>query len=185
LLEIVARLLAAELDEPGLAALAGSELIGAMDELSPGAAAHIGDLAARGPAGVEQAAGAYCALFLVPGGASPFASAWLGGNPAERGATVTGAVANWMDQLGVSLASGVWGNLPRDHLAVLLGLRALALTVPPPYGPALAEDIRARALGPWVGRFAAAVCARTDSPLYRAVARLAAALAGADNSVTR
>lgn len=170
-LELACRLLVRELDQEVVEALRQPDLCAALQAYDPGCGAYLDALHRGGRPAFDDAAAEYCALFVLGRRTSPYASAWLDGDPAERGAAVAQAVARWMDQLGVEIAPGQWGNIPRDHVAVLSGTTAIALLAPQPAGERLARSIVAETL-PWVPRFARAVSRETTVPLYRAAARL-------------
>lgn len=170
-LELACRLLVRELDDETVEALADRSLADALDAYQPGCSGYLARLAADSGPGLQDAATDFCALFVVSKPTCPYASAWLPGTSAETGAAITRSVDDWMTQLAIELAPGAWGNIPRDHVAVLAGLVALALHQPGPDGVALARTIAASTLG-WVPAFADAVCAATGNPLYRAAARM-------------
>jgi len=112
-------------------------------------------------------------VFLLPGGVSPQASAWL---PRERdtlGAGVARAAGAILAELGRTPdpLPGV-GRLPRDHGALLLELAALALERDPSRGARFAEE----SLAPWLGACGRALAEDSRSPLYRALGALLAAL---------
>ncbi len=171
-LEVAARLVVRELDHAVVESLRAPALRDALSAYDSDCAAYLDALDAGGADALEQAATEFCSLFVLGKNTSPHASAWLGSDPAETGAAITRSVAGWMDQLGVEVAPGDWGNIPRDHLAVLCGLVAIALHAPHPAGERLARTIAVEALG-WVPAFAEAVEHATTNPLYRAAARLA------------
>ena len=170
-LELSARLLVREIDAQALTALLDPALLDALDAYDSECAGYVSSLAGEGHAGLERLATEFCALFVVSRETCPYASAWLPGAPADVGAALTRKVDHWMEQLGVEVAPGEWGNIPRDHIAVLTGLVALALLSEMPAGEALARTIAAETLS-WVPKFADAVAAASTSPLYRAAARL-------------
>jgi len=169
-LELCARLFLAELDPEARNALLTPEILDSLELLEPGVAAYLsGDWS---EVDWEDAAAEYCSLFLMGGATAPVASAWIGDEPALAGAATGALVTGWSEQLGLKLAQGLWGQLPQDHLTVLVGLLAHALSLPGPLGEALAGDIIGRGLSPWVGSFSEAVLKKTANPLYRALVRL-------------
>ena len=169
-LELAARLLVRELDTDAVQSLRTPTLRDALSAYDSQCAAYIDELEAS-TAALEAAATDFCTLFLIERRTSPHASAWMGGDSTQIGAEISQAVTVWMEQLGVEVAPGDWGNIPRDHLAVLCGLVSLALLAQQPAGEILARHIVASWLG-WVPTFAAAVENATSNPLYRAAARL-------------
>ncbi len=171
-LELAARLVVRELDDEAIGSLQSPPMRDALSAYDSQCAAYIDELGNGSDAALESAATEFCSLFLIGKRTSPHASAWIGSNPAETGATVSRAVTEWMEQLGVEVAPGSWGNIPQDHLAVLCGLVSLALLAPQPAGEMLARRIADATLS-WVPAFANAVANATENPLYRAAARLA------------
>lgn len=171
LLELVARMLIQELDQESRDALRHPDIVSVLEKLEPGLEAYLGD----GDWTEHQwdlCAADFCQLFLTNKSTAPFASAWMGDEPSVVGAAQTQLVDDWCAHLGISLAGGPWGNVPKDHIAVLVGLMAHALHVPGATGEALAQDILSRGLQPWVGRFKDAVLKSTENPLYRSIVKL-------------
>lgn len=194
LLEIAARLLIQEVDADALEGLRDPAFVEALEQYQPGVRADLNEVAKDLDVGLERLAVDYCALFLAHPATSPYASAWVAkasqpgnvlarddaGNSGSRSDAkiaepmtsdqILHSVDQWMGQLGMEIAPGAWGNVPRDHVAVLAGLVANALHRGPE-GVQLANAIRDRALY-WVGDFEKAVCARTRNPLYQAAVRM-------------
>lgn len=194
LLEVAARLLIQEVDADALEGLRNPAFVEALEQYQPGVRADLDDVAKDVDAGLERLAVDYCALFLASPATSPYASAWVSkasqpgnvlasngvgsvGSPSDANPAalmtsdqILHSVDQWMAQLGMEIAPGAWGNVPRDHVAVLAGLVANALHRGPE-GVELANAIRDRAMY-WVGDFEKAVCARTRNPLYQAAVRM-------------
>jgi TorA maturation chaperone TorD len=179
LLEITARLLIREVDEAALKALLAPKFAEAMESYEPGTRAYLEGIARDAESGLEGMAVDFCALFLANSATAPYASAWnavrLSPSPTNRSQNATTeqilqSVDGWMREVGMEIAPGEWGNIPRDHAAVLVGLIAHALWMGP-RGLELAAEIKQQALF-WVDDFKDAVCARTRNPLYRATVRM-------------
>lgn len=171
LLELVARLLIEELDQESRDALRHPDIVSVLDKLEPGVEEYLGS----GDWTEQQwdyCAADFCGLFLSNKKTAPFASAWMGEEASVVGAAHSELVDAWCGHLGISVGGGPWGNVPRDHIAVLVGLMAHALHVPGPEGEALAQDILQRGLNPWVHKFTQAVLGATENPLYRSIVRL-------------
>jgi len=171
LLEISARLLIREVGEQALRALVEPTFLDALESYEPGVRDYLEQVARDPKAGLERIAVDFCALFLAKPATSPYASAWVTAN-AKTGARATPqqllqSVEGWMRELGMEIAPGEWGNVPRDHVAVLVAHALYA----GPRGLELAAEIREQAL-PWVADFRRAVCERTANPLYRATVRM-------------
>jgi TorA maturation chaperone TorD len=84
-----------------------------------------------------------------------------------------------LEALGVT-PDGVLARVPRDHLGFLLHLAAVALDDDDAAACSVARGLIDQALAPWVGRWTDAVLARAEQPVYRAHARLLAALLSPD-----
>lgn len=125
------------------------------------------------PLDLEVHAEEFTRLFLLPEGAPPFASAWLEGERERLGAQFTSFVRETLAALGRQTErSAPWGNIPLDHLGLLLDLSANAFASEDPEDRALGEHLCREAIQPWVGSFAQALEAQSRLPLYRGVARL-------------
>lgn len=122
---------------------------------------------------LEAHAEEFARLFLLPGGVPPFASAWLEGERERLGAQFVGFVNEALAALGREAERAEpWGNLPRDHLALLLDLSANAAASDDPEDQALGEHLCEQAIEPWVGAFARALVAQSRCPLYRLTGEL-------------
>ena len=168
ILSLLSRLLVREVDEPLLAHLCRPEIAEVLEALEPGVGAEIAR-AERDPGVREELDVEYCRLFLLPGGVSPFALAWAGVEAGAARATLQAEIGERLDLLGLRPGDHGLGNLPLDHVGVLLALAAVA-EVRDPDGTA-AADTR-ELLRPWGRRFAEALEGAAASGLYRAVARL-------------
>ncbi len=171
---LVARLVLREIDPPALDSLCRPEILEILEKLEPGCARYLGghDWSSED---FDEAAADYCEIFVLSKKTSPFASAWLGGAPETHGPDVARRVHAIAAGLGLeSGAASSWtvANLPPDHLGVLLSLAAEAWRLE----PAVAEDFSSELLRPWIPAWAEACRASAQSPLYRAVSRLAAHL---------
>jgi TorA maturation chaperone TorD len=171
LLEVCSRLLLSEVDAKCLTALRDPALRTPLAQLE----ATLPDWLGRDPWSAhrfDEAAADFCELFVLSPGTSPCASAWLGDEPARIGAAFNTHVEHWCGALGLAISNAPLGRVPRDHVAVLLGLYAHATLKADEASSALAAEIYDSALAPWIPRFARAVLKKTRNPLYRAVARL-------------
>ncbi|MDF1663500.1 MAG: molecular chaperone TorD family protein [Planctomycetota bacterium] len=171
LLELVAQLLIQEIDNESRDALRHPDIVSVLDKLEPGVKDYLGD-GDWTEQQWDECAADFCGLFLSNKNTAPFASAWYGEEASVVGAAQSELVDAWCGLLGISISGGPWGNVPKDHIAVLVGLMAHALHVPGPEGEALAQDILERGLDPWVDKFTKAVLGATDNPLYRSIVRL-------------
>jgi TorA maturation chaperone TorD len=170
LLELSARLLVVELDSAALQALLHEDVLSIFEELQPGAASYLKS-AQDSPDIREEIDAEFCRLFLMSKATSPMASVWLPGEQLANGARIAALVDGWQEQLDVELNDGPWGNLPRDHFAMLLGLYALALLADEHAD--VAKEIRELLLAPALPRFAEALCQHSSNPVYRAGVKLA------------
>jgi TorA maturation chaperone TorD len=171
LLELVARLFIEELDEEARDALRHPDIMAVLDSLEPGVRDYL-DSGEWTKAQWDLCAADFCHLFLTNKETAPFASAWMGDEPSVYGAELTALIDQWCERLELSINGGPWGNVPKDHVAVLTGLVAHSLHKTGPAAQALAEDILSRGLRPWIHRFIAAVSAATQNPLYKAAVQL-------------
>jgi len=158
---LLARLLLREPDAELEVLLRESGLLSRLDE------------GADQPLDLEAYAEEYTRLFLLPEGAPPFASAWLEGERERLGAQFTGFVHQTLAALGRETERAApWGNLPLDHLGLLLDLSANAFSSEDPEDHAVGEHLCREAIQPWVGSFARALLAKSRLPLYRLVGTL-------------
>ncbi len=160
---LAARLLLREMDEPARAALLEEGAHQVLDKLAPGCAAYLE--APWSEQTIETAAAEYCRLFLLPGGAPPFVSAWLA-DGTDQGHAVVAQCEAAAEALG--LEGPTPDNLPPDHLGVLMIVLAEAWQVADAEGQP-ARVMRAELLGTWLDSFLAKLEALTVNPLYRAL----------------
>ena len=179
LLEIAARLLIREVDESALRALIDPAFLEALDHYEPGARDYLEAVASDTESGLERMAVDFCALFLASSATAPYASAWISASGRQGEDSVSSvatteqilrSIDGWMSEVGMEIAPGEWGNVPRDHVAVLAGLVAHALQMGEA-GQILATEINQQALF-WIADFERAVCSSTPNPLYRATVRM-------------
>lgn len=170
ILSLLSRILVREVDGSLLAQLEREEIRGVLETLDPAVTAEIAE-AARDESAREALDVEYCRLFLLPGGVSPYALGWVGGEEGASRAELQARIGGLLDDLGLRPADHGLGNLPLDHVGVLLALAALT-TERDPDGAASVEAFDL--LCPWGLRFAAALEATSDAALYRATARLLA-----------
>ena len=168
---LLASLFLREADAPLLAQLATPDIADVLDLLEPGARAYLQETdwseAAR-----DELAAEYARLFLLPKGVSPYAVSWLPGEEGAVRARLGDEIGALQAALRVRPADLGLGNVPADHIGMLLALAAVALereTAPADGG--LAARVHAL-LGAWAPQFAASLLEGTGNPLYRAAARL-------------
>lgn len=121
----------------------------------------------------------FARLFLLPNGVSPFASSWLDGSGLpERGRDeLTALVESGYAGFGRSPDdAGAWGRVPRDHVAMILDLVALAEFSSDRDDAEIAAHLDNQLVGDWIDRFARALAENARLPLYRALGRLLAEL---------
>jgi TorA maturation chaperone TorD len=157
---LLSRLLLEELDAGLVETLAREEIVEILERVEPAVRASVNApwTEAREAAAREE----YARLFLLPKGVPPFASAWLEGEREQLGAQLTSFVSRVMKVLDRE-SSDRHGNLPLDHLGLLLELAATASVDPRETHRTVGEHLRAQALGPWVARFGDAL--RTQARL--------------------
>ena len=172
ILSLLSRVLVKEVDEALLVELGRDDVAAVLESLAPGVTAEVAravkDEAAREALDVE-----YCRLFVLPHGVAPYAVAWAGGEEGATRADLQSRIGGLMDDLALRPAAHGLGNLPLDHVGVLLALAAVA------DARGEEDELRAAAfdlLRPWGLRFAAALDTASRSALYRAAARLLAAV---------
>jgi len=165
---LLAHLFLREADAPLLAQLARSEVAEVLDLLEPGTAATL-----RGTtwdaAALDDLAAEYARLFLLPGGVSPFAASWMEGAEGGIRARLREEIGTLYAALQVAPSAHGLGNVPADHIGMLLALQAAAIEREA--GGGLARRV-GRLLAPWATRFAEGVLAASDHMIYRAAARL-------------
>ena len=163
-----------EVDESLLEELAREEISTVLETLDPAVTAEIAE-ALRDEASREALDVEYCRLFVLSGGVSPYALGWVGGEAGAARAELQTRIGGLLDDLGLRPAETGLGNLPLDHVGVVLALAAVALERDPD------GDVSVEAFGllkPWGARFAAALDAESNAALYRATARLLSAVLG-------
>ncbi|MFT6040811.1 MAG: TorA maturation chaperone TorD [Gammaproteobacteria bacterium] len=169
LFEVAARLLVVELDADALDALLHPEIAQLFEEIAPGFTTEVKDLRDQ-PESMELLEAEFCKLFLMSKATSPQASVWAGGEQLAKAAAIAAQVDHWQSVLDVELVDGPWGNVPKDHFAVILGLYSMALLAEP--SGKLAQEIHDAVLGDCLPRFCAAVSEHTTSQIYRGVVGL-------------
>ncbi len=161
---LIAHFLLCEIDEDGLRTLLQPDVLEILEKLEPGCAEYLeGDWHA---ADFEQAAVDYCSLFVLPKGAPPFASAWLGGTPHEHGPRLLALIRQVAGRLEIDLG---FENLPADHLGLVLSLWAEAVEREASEAAAIVE---VELLQPVVHDFCRAARDGTQNVFYRGMASL-------------
>ncbi len=163
---LAAHYLLHEIDPPGLEVLRQDDVLEVLEKLEPGCREY---LAARSwsPDDFDAAAAEYCRLFILPGGASPYAAAWLGGDPLVAGPRIAARIEEAIRALGEDPQV----PSPRDHLGVLLTLTARAWQAGTA-GEPLARELVEELLLPWMPAFSQALRQKTEHPFYRALGSL-------------
>ena len=163
LYELLARLLTSEVDAALLSALRAPEAAGLMERLAPGFMGEEVDL--------DALAEEFAALFLIPGGTPPFASAWAPeGAPDELPERIATFIHRAMEALAVE-QSGAAGRLSLDHAGLLCALVARGLQGDEEHQE-LARHVREEALAPWAPRLGEALKGKATSCVYRATGEL-------------
>lgn len=175
LYDLIGRFLLQELDADGLALLRTDTVSALLEALEPG----IGPYLARPwtDDDFEQAAAEYCALFVLPGGVTPCASYWISGSTEEIGHQMVAGVDQVFDSFGLAVEDLPMGNVPRDHAGLLLSLAGYLYLSDAPDAARLGQEFADTFIKPFAPAFAEALAARTESPVYRALARLLSELA--------
>lgn len=167
----LARLLLEELDEDVVTALGAPEIADILELVEPGCRLWLRE--PWTPARDASAREEFARLFLLPGGAPPLASAWIEGEREQLGAQFTSFVSRALDASGRQTRhSRVWGNLPLDHLGLLLDLTASLFSSEEGTGRGIGVHLQREALGPWVGAFGRTLRAKAALPIYRAAGGL-------------
>ena len=160
LYRLFAQLLTEEPDAALLELLGRAGIVEVLDQADPGLATWLPE------ADVAALRIEFARLFLLPRGAAPYASAWIEGERDRLVEQLAAFTHRAMAALDMT-QTRAQGQLSLDHLGLLLAITAEALTE-----PELGAHIERQLLGPWVHRFAAALMAQAESPLYRAAGRL-------------
>ena len=166
-------LLAVEVDTALVETLRQEPIVTLLDDVAPGTRRW---LELFDPAQKELADEEFTRLFILPGGTPPRAAAWMPGEIATVGAALSQTVSQVLSVLGRELDDGLAGNLPLDHLAVLLDLAAVADDRD---GAEAAHDagglgpmVFRQLVAPWRKAFGLALLDQAQVPLYRAAASL-------------
>lgn len=165
LASFLARIFLLEVDRKSRDALLESRVLDCLEKLEAGCSEYLAGYAWRAE-DFDECAADYCELFLMPTGALPRASVWLGGEPLEHGPRIAARVEEAVAHLGLDPRE--LAGLPPDHVGVLLQLVAVAWEAEASYASRLQEEL----LRPWAPAFSAAVLKRTNNVFYRAAARL-------------
>lgn len=168
---LLANIFLREADAALLTELARPDVADVLELLEPGAAAYIRDTA-EDTAALNTLAAEYSQLFLVPEGVSPYAANWMDGEEGSIRARLIDEIGTLYESLRVQPADFGVGNVPADHVGMLLALTSVALqTEAAPSGGGLAG----RAMGlmrEWAPRFRDDVLEKSENPLYRAATGL-------------
>jgi TorA maturation chaperone TorD len=165
---LLSRIFLREADVALLQELARPAIADVLDALEPGFSDFVRqtDWSERA---LEDLAAEYAGLFLLPGGVTPYAAGWQEGEEGTIRATLQGEISALYDALHVRPADFGSGNIPADHIGMLLALRTVALQTG---GPG-ARAARVMALyETWAPHFATGILEKAGTPLYRGAARL-------------
>lgn len=165
LYRVMAQLVLYEADGQLQQQLKRLELVPLFEALAPGVRSWLN--APMDEAELERLASLYAQLFLMgKGSVSLQASHWLEGCP-ERVEVIDALVHN-AEPEGVSAL----GNLPPDHLGVLLCYLADAYESTSEEIRAMAPRLDGQLLGQWTSKLARALELRTNEPIYLALSGL-------------
>ena len=172
---LISRILLVELDLELVKVLKSPAVTNVLEAVEPGVSAELQEPwdAVRDDFAREE----YARLFLLPKGVPPFASAWIEGEREQLGSQLTTFVSRLMTVLDRAVEPQ-HGNLPLDHLGLLLELAGTAALDGRPSHQQAAAHLRAEALGPWVGAFGRTLQRQARLAVYRAVGGLLAQLYG-------
>lgn len=160
----VAHFLLHEIDEPGLEVLCQPGMLDVLEKLEPGCHDYLSRPWRADD--FEKAAVDYCSLFILPKGAPPFVSAWLGGTPHEHGPRLLAEIGQVSAKLGIEVG---YANLPVDHFGIVLTLVAEAWEQDAREAVTALEDGLLRSA---IESFSPVARQRTQNVLYRALASL-------------
>ena len=164
---LLARIFLKEVDADFVASLARPEIADVFEALEPGFRPHLEG--AWDESRNDEEAAEYARLFLLPGGVTPFAAGWTDGDEGAVRADLGQRIGAVHALLAVEPADFGYGNVPADHVGMLLALVALAWERDASGG--IAERAEAL-LAPWAPRFARRLQRESESPLYRGAGRL-------------
>lgn len=149
--------------------------LGDLHALNEALASTESDLGAWFESADEKAVGAlrveFARLFLLPGGVSPHASAWLEGEQEMIAGQIAALTYRAMAALDLEQTEPV-GALSLDHLGLLYSVASHALDSKVPERVAVGEHVEREALGDWVVAFGTALAQQSREPLYRALGSL-------------
>lgn len=174
--DLLARLL---LDEPDaeLAELVGTEAVsGILEACEPGTISWLRGFNS-GSRAFNDAREDYVALFRSPGSVSPRAGSWLS-RDGDASGSAAAAVRSALARLALAPANvGPWGQLPADHVALLLAAAAHGLRSPRRDSRDAADELLIEFFDPYAARLGRDLHAHARTPLYRATGALIGELA--------
>ncbi len=176
---LLARIFLKEVDAALLRALAEPRVVEVFETLELEFERFI-DPASWDEATFDDHAAEYARLFLLPGGASPYAAAWKSGDDGAVRAALNHEISSLYAALRLEPIDAGMGNAPSDHVGMLLSLCAAAGQID------ASGDLHARAralLEDWAPSFAEKTRSLSTSPIYRAAARVLIALFDDDSDV--
>ncbi len=173
----LSRLLLAEIDLALIEGLRCPDVMSVLGVVEPEVRSEI---EAPWTAGREERARVeFARLFLLPGGVSPRASAWIFGEGEHLVRPIAALISSALEILDPDVVrKSAWRNPPRDHLGLLLALVATAGNSENAEVRRVGERLRAGALGSWVARFGRSLRLNTCLPIYRAAGVLLETLHG-------
>ena len=166
-LGLLGRIFLKEVDAPFAADLAQPAIADVLESLEPGFKAHIEG--SWDTARLDEEAAEYARLFLLPKGVTPYAAGWIAGDEGAVRGELGERITTLHALLGVEPADFGFGNVPSDHIGMLLALAAVASERDA--SGDIAEPC-VSLLEPWGTRFADRLATESRSPLYRAAAQL-------------
>jgi TorA maturation chaperone TorD len=120
----------------------------------------------------EDCAAEFARLFLLPGGAPPFASAWMDGNREQLGTKLSTIVLRSCEVLGrTPRRAEPWGKLALDHVGLLFDLVSGAALSADELDLETGRHLAEQTLGEWLVPFGAALREKAQQPVYRALGR--------------
>ena len=168
---LLARIFLKEADAELLRELARPEVAEVFEQFQPGFNAYVRDREWSDSA-LHELATEYGRLFLLPEGVSPYAVKWMQGEEGAVKARLEDQISILYESLRVQPMDFGLGNVPADHVGMLLALTSVALeTEPTPKVGGLASRSQAL-IADWAPQFSDALLEKTENPLYRAAAKL-------------
>ena len=164
---LLARVFLKEADPDLLRALTRAEITEVLELLEPGFTTYVRNAGSERE--LDELAAEFAGLFLLPRGIPPYAASWMEGDEGTVRARLEDQISLLYQSLQMEPADIGLGNVPADHIGMLLALTSVALEREASGGLAGRSTALFEA---WAPAFAAGVIREAKSPLYRAAARL-------------